>query len=602
MTQTRHRPVPDPSEKTGYPPRSAIGGFLRRSPKIISARSHFRHFFYYVARDGRGRELVPSPVHDFLCDLFESCWRNFQNLSIVAMPGLGKTTIAAHMPVWVLGLDPAETVACVSADVSDSTDQVSYIRGLVLDERVVEVFPGMTPDLDRADAKRGWEKSRFFLRPPAGGAQSQNPSVQAVSAIPTKERIRVSFGLFDDLNTRRVAYSVPIRKRLEEAFTNTWVAGRLQNSRGGLGSHGWALSLQNCWLQADLGHVLAVRPDFASVWVGVSEDRSRCLVMVRNLPPESNPLALDPGAYEALPAGVAQRRNLPWDAWTVPLPPGMSKDGLDEMFEADPETFRRSHRLIAPDASDLLFLDWRNCADPDERTAAEVLGAESDPAGLPLYSGDVLDRWTLAAGVDVSGGKRAGNAVSVWARDKTGRKVRCEAWRFGGGYAAIIDKFDELERRGARFRLVNFESNAIQDELRKAILELVRSRGGQAPDWTRRMVGFMTGSNKHDPGKGLPALALEMQRAPETGAIVHPGGSAKLRFETGEGFRALETALDECPVMIAAGKTPDILMADWFGWSGVSDVLGGGRAHAQGGGDDGRPRGVRLGTRRRLRF
>ena len=552
---------------------SDLADFLRSLPQANAGRQSFREFFYAVASDGRGEAVEQTPLHSYLCDLFESCWRHGRNLSLVAMPGIGKTTIAAHMAPWILGLDASETVACVSADLSDSTDQVSYIRQLIQSQAYTNTFPATRPDIERSTVKRAWKKDRFFLQLPSGQT-GQTPQVQAVAATPTKERIRVSFGLFDDLMTRASAYSTARRTTLEAAFFETWLGGRLKHSRGGFGKHGWALCLQNCWLLDDLGHKLAGRPDFASVWVGVSPDLDAARVLVRGLDPEIDPLR-DPDHYHAINAGQTVRRNIAWQDWRLPLPAGMTVEKLREERDAAPSSFARSHFLVAPDATDLQFPNWRNCS-RDDATTAELLGVES-VSGLPVISSEARQRLTFAAGVDVSGRGRAGNAIAVWALTPERVKIRCECKRFGGGFDAIRKEFADLERRGYRFSLILFESNAVQGELREAIRALefanAKAEGQEPADWPRRLASFTTGANKSSPAVGLPRLAAEMETAGQTGAIQHPGAQAKQQGAAGEGMRSLETALDECPQIMRSGETPDDIMADWFAWTALQRAV-----------------------------
>lgn len=538
------------------PPRDALFEHMKA---LHRARRSFCSFAHFVGRDKRGKPFGERPDTRLMCDAMEHAWSNQRSLSIVATPGIGKSTFARLFALWLEGRDPSLCVVVTSADRSVSRNMVSLCRQIVLaSPQFAACFPEVMPDEERSRAGRGWRMDEFFLRRPEG-AQTADPSVKAMAAEPKAEALRVDLLVADDMMTGKVARSDALRDAMKAAFQGTW-RGRLSNSRGP-GEDGIFVTLSNCWHRDDLGHDLLRDTRATSMWIGVAEGNRELFVRLANPLPD-HPLIANPERYGARLVRESEREAV----YQMPMSGALNPESLDAEERATPENFRRGRRLMAPDDSSIMFPGWR-AGYRDGANAARLIGpgAGMKPSGEVYIHPDQRHLYVVGWGLDMAGQHRPGDALAVVVASKERQEIiPAGVWKGNWGLEQVATLFDSLCALGLDPDLAFLENNGVQAKVVQAL-----KRHGQGDAWRHKLRGFTTGSNKMDPTGGLPDLALDMacQRT------VWPGAMADLRNAMGERFRALEAILDHCPRVLKAGESPDEMMALWFAWGAANLVL-----------------------------
>lgn len=545
-------------------------GKVSAGERVGFARASLRGFVYAAGRDVLGRPLHRSGVTDLLADSLQHALQENQSLSVVAVPGLGKSTAVRLALLWELGNDPQTCMVVTGADKSVSRHTVSLLRAEVASGAAFRaIFPGVRPDYEReagetAKHLRGWTLEYFFLRR-AEGAFSADPTLCAMAARPQAETLRIKRLVLDDFMTEAVAESGQLRESYKGHFAGTW-RGRLANARA-QGQDGIFLAFQNCWHQEDLGHALLEDPTTTSLWLGVSEDNSRIRARLANAP-ESHPLRACPELYAATPiAEAGARAGLASEqVFDMPLPPGWARDWLDRKESAGPAAFSRTWRLIAPGSASLMFKGWR--AAYRKAHVADLLrgGVSREPvAGLARLSPDFRGDFAIGVGYDIAGKTRPGDSLTVLAAPWDTQVAAVVETRKGNwSVAEVADLLDDFCERGWTPNLIFVENNATQSKIVGALEH--HSIGRR---WANRVVGFLTGRNKMDPIAGLPGMALDIQRE----LLLWPAEMKRCPGAVGESFRKLEGSLDRCPRVFSGVSTPDDLMSLWLAWNALRRVL-----------------------------
>jgi hypothetical protein len=545
---------------------------LKRMKRLSRARRRFSDFAHFVGRDKQGKAFVERPDTRLLCDAMEHAWKSQRSLSVVASPGMAKSTMGRLFLMWLLGRDASLSTVVTSADRSVSRNMVSLCRSIVLaNPDYADTFAEVMPDEERSRVGRGWRMDEFFLRRPEG-AQTADPSVKAMAAEPKAEALRVDLLLADDMMTGKVARSDALRSAMKEAFQGTW-RGRLTNSRGP-GLDGIFVTLSNCWHRSDLGHDLLKDERCASLWIGVAPGNRKLFARLVNPLPD-HPLLKTPERYEA--ELVKESDSGKEFIFHLPMAGALDPASLDAEERATPEDYRRSRRLMAPDESSVMFPGWRAAYRPG-LNVAQLLGpgAGLDAAGKLFIHPDCRREFVVGWGFDMAGQHRPGDALAVCVSPLARQDIVLGALFKGNwGLDEIASLFDTLCAAGLDPDLAYLENNGVQSKLVKA---LQRHNSGNL--WRKKLAGFCTGSNKMDPTGGLPDLALDLRRE----RCVWPGGMADLGNAMAERYRAMEGILDHCPRVLGPGESPDELMAFWLAWSAANLILRRRAGHSKSGG------------------
>ena len=548
-----------PATAHAIDPRAAMlaDGVLARvrwADPIDKARRDFTAFAQTIGLDREGKGLADDHLNAILDGAMIKCHAAGRHLSIVAPPGIRKSTRARLFALWQLGRDVNASIVFTSASLAVAESNVSFCRDIItrrgLGERISyrQIFHEVIPDDIRSTKRkdggqRGWRQDKFFL---VTQAQSADAAMEAVAVKTDAENRRVNILIPDDVMTRQIAYSAVKREALCSAFFGTWIDGRLS-----LG--GWCCALQNCWHQADLAHRLLADPRFCSVWIGVREDCEALEIRITN-PPPGFELTEHPERFGMTAAGNG--------IFHAPLPQakGFTAEELRAKSRNPRTMFQNLYRLIAVTDADRMFPHWINRA-AHPGTVAQMLGV-GERAGLPVFEAHHRSRFAVAAGIDIAGEKRRGDVVTFWARGNGHiHPLEIHTGNFDiEGYFRILD---DAWNRGIHFGVAMVENNGVQSKIRDGIRAIARGRN---VPWLGRILPFATGSNKADPNIGLSAMDAELQ----TGYIVWPEGEARRTDAAhAEAWRLLEGHFAECPKILGSGETPDDLMASWFARRGL---------------------------------
>ena len=522
------------------------------------ARQSFLTFQEITGRDRLGNPLRNDPHNRLLCALYQACYESGRWVSDVEPAGLGKSTRARNFANWALGNDPRMSICFISAEESASKKNVSLCRQLISRDAYRDIFPNVIPDnersllADKQNQVRGWTKEQFFLKP-IGNEQSADPAMESSAAIPFGEFRRVDMLCIDDLMSRTVANSDTLREKFISAGKETWLDGRLSNGR-------FCLALQNCWHTEDFAHKLLTDKRFCSVWIGASEDTRSMRIWLWN-PPEDFNLLTDPSIYDAIPVQPSRHGLLPDFQFHIPFPndPKLySYESLSRAEVSQPEIFRRSWRTQAASVKDRMFPSWgkRIC---DNVTVAQLMQID-EQGGLPWFRDDNFNRFVFGGGMDISSGKRRGDAIWFLARDGSHKIYPVEHHRGTYCIAEVADILESAWRRGLRWSVFYVESVGVQDKIMHE-LQIHARAAGRNYAWSHTIQPFITGSNKQSPELGLPSIDVELS----TGQILWAGAeSARRDVAHADDWRQCESEFADCPRFPEPGRTPDGPMGFWF--------------------------------------
>lgn len=531
------------------------------------AAEEFETYYEYVGKNrAGGNEFTLNPITRIIAHSLVACFNDRKNFSLVAPPGLFKTTMIRLFMTWVLGRDPLARQIVVSAETTLSQRITAACRNQIMDSRFRAVFPLVKLDTLKnrtfAKGKDGEESAtmgnqiaKFYLTNSGG---DPDPAMEAVAAEPQGEMRRVDLGMFDDMSTRHNALSPTQRKSIRETFLQTWLDGRLKNpDRPGL-----AICSHNLWHDDDLPSHLAKNPRFCSVWIGVSSDMRGMFVRIKNPPPGFDPL-VNPQKYGAEKTGASELR----------LPLLGTGDWTHEKLMAMKETnpfFSCQYQLIALEDKDRMFPSWAN--------RKQIHGATIPGNQVDLYSGAKLTEdgklffpphisanYGFSAGIDIAGMKRPmGNALCMMSIDANRRKTIPEIHFGCDTTAKRFEIIDSAWKRGFRFLTIRVEDNGVQSGMR-AELQILAEREGC--EWATLIEPHYTNANKLDPALGLPTIDLDVAN----GKLLWADNCTRPGQYLSEHFTTLEQQMHICPKLATEKSTPDGPMALWFADKGLRD-------------------------------
>lgn len=560
MNATLPAPAPTRAASSRNPLGAAVLDGLARRARALRRpeRRDVEAFFAAVVRDEADRPLRLDPFSRLWLSTLARCRAERRHVNMKGPPGLGKSIIARGFVAHEIGRDPAIRTASIAADVAAAQDACSLVRSIVLTDAFQDVFPEAKPDYERsriagrgkARDERGWRMDGWFLR---AAGQRKDPTMGAYACVPKREDLRLEIILADDLVTELTANSLAECEKIERAFFNTWLEGRLSNG-------GWMIHLQNNRKRGDLGDKLREDRRFCSVFVGVDPSLDRMFARLWH-PPEGLPLLADPAAFECEP----ERPRDGADAeFSFPIPeqrgPEWSRAALQSR---NPAALRKLYCLVGSAPEDCLFPSWGARRIARGADAPQSVGLRRGGEGIPIASEDDRMRLAFGAGLDLSGMGRAGNVFSLWSLDTRGvrRPLVLAAFKDVRDAIALAD---QCWRAGLYFRRLYVETNGVQEQVAALVRSDAERRG---TGWHHRIAGFRTGSNKMSDAMGLPAVDSMLA----LGEIEWPETEARANARWGRLWSAREADYESVTRADAAraGGTPDAIMADWFALSAL---------------------------------
>lgn len=189
----------------------AVRALLRRASR---ARKDPADFFEFVVKEERtGAKLQLAPHQRVIFSFVEAHPR-----AVLRLPsGASKTYTMATLGLHLLGNDPTERGAIISAAVEQAKKPLSMMGDYIEDERGIYpelhlVFPELRPSTRAKDA---WQQSRIVVDRRAG---IRDPSVAAVGYGGKLPGSRLSWILVDDLLTEENTRTAESRRQV-----NRWV-------------------------------------------------------------------------------------------------------------------------------------------------------------------------------------------------------------------------------------------------------------------------------------------------------------------------------------------------------------------------------------------
>lgn len=540
--------------------------FAERTAHIHDARTDAN---YFIAASGcildeQGRPLPYSDYQGVYASTLQYCYSlpTKKHVAHMAPPGLGKSVLTRGFLCWAIGNNPALKTIVISAEVKLAARPVTRCRNVVGRGVYRVFFPDAIPDTSRERDKKnkirddefkdeggkmGWTMKDWFLVVP--GSQSVDPTMSADAAIPTGEARRPDILVADDTMSRTICGSSVMMDEAIGAFHETWLNGRLSNN-------GWCVVNHNCWRSDDLLHRLRKDSRFVSLWIGVNDDNDRLFVRLWN-PPPGLPVIRYPRRFHAVEVNPLDAADVEFE---IPFPE--NRHEWEPAFVAaraknDPESHRMLFQLKAQSVETVMFPNWPARRQP-VAYPAQLIGCDETANHIPIMKPIDLMRWTVVGGLDWSGRKRRGKALTLMARDSETRvvipiyhsRIKTDPNK-PGRVQMVANELRMLWNLGIHWQLVNAEDNAIQGELNDSIRTL-----GFGEDWIHTIADYTTDGVKMDVRNGLPPIDVKIQM----GGIVWPYGMAAVNPD----WSVLESEMATIQRELNPGETPDGPMTIWF--------------------------------------
>jgi len=237
---------------------------------------------------------------------------------------------------------------------------------------------------------------------------------------------------------------------------------------------------------------------------------------------------------------------------TCPLPTGWTP----KMLQAERQSlgalpFERCYRQRAVSETDKTFQHFARCY--DDQLSFTMAGERA-----------MRERWPCYVGVDISGPRRPGTAISVIGIDpnEPGRRQWVDARAGRWGSVALAGQLDDVYRR-YDVKVVRVENNSVQE-----LFFGIVAADPEKHLWGRLVEPFTTTAKaKWDIETGIMTMDLEFQNQ---GWVIPARQMTDHDFESAEHYR--ECA--ECRALHEVGAHPmfpstDILMSLWIARSGA---------------------------------
>jgi len=555
--------------------RRLLRGILSRAER---ARNDPAEFFRFALREERTQARIETAAHQRVLFSFV---QHYQRCVIRMPAGSSKTFCMAALTLWLLGNDPTERGAIISASQEQAAKPFSMVQDYLADEHRLYpemhlVFPALRPSIRQKDK---WTDTRLVVERPPG---IRDASLAAIGIDGALQGARLSWILVDDALSEENTATPAQRLKLNKLFFSKVISRKdVERSR--------IVVTNTPWHPGDLTHALE-KAGWPTLTMSIEGD-----ITVTNAPDwdtdelRVNPLSRNPSCeglrlvshdsedYGAplcvkLRNGDIVRANddeiasfqrgertdlFYFDVdGTVPLwPEKFPIEAIEELrdvtYASEPQTYNQMYRcLCRDDASAKCKIEWiEKCKDQAvtlgvHTLVSEYRGPNVTVTGVDLAIGegeqhDYTALFTFEVLPSITIPTEKGNRIVRNAR----KILDVEYGRFAG--RLIVDKIIGKVRAYNSF--VRVETNAAQDFIRQWILDV---------DIAIPVKAHTTGKNKTQRVIGVEGLFIEL----ESGAWIIPCDPNTRAMP-----EPVRRWVDECLYyQPPPAHTGDILMAAWL--------------------------------------
>jgi hypothetical protein len=545
------------------------------------ARRDPARFFEFCLREEKTQARVTTVAHQRVLFSFVQAFPR----CVIRMPaGSSKTFCMAALTLWLLGCDPTERGAIISASEGQAAKPFSMVQDYLEDEHRAYpemhlTFPALRPSPRQKDK---WTETRLVVDRPPG---IRDASLSAIGIDGMLQGARLSWILVDDVLSEENTSTPAARQKINRLFFSKVLSRKdIERSR--------IVVTNTPWHPGDLTHALE-RAGWPTLTMSIEgditvtnadewdTDELRCDPRSRN--PRNEGLRLSahdsedygaPLCRKAKDGEIVRATEREIEAWRrgeradlfyfdldgeVPLwPEKFPIEAIEELrdvtYASEPHVYNQMYRCrVRDDATAKCKVEWIERA--KDRALAlghfslvkEYRGGNVTVTGLDLALGeDERHDYTAFFTFEVipvvqvppfldRPGKTLKNARRI---------LDVEFGRFPG--RVVVDKLIDKVRRYNSF--VRVESNGGQDFLRQWVLDV---------DISIPVKAHTTGKNKTQRVIGVEGLFIEL----ESGAWIIPCDP-----ETRAVHPAVRRWIDEClEYQPPPAHTGDVLMASWLG-------------------------------------
>lgn len=544
-----------------------------------TARRDPARFFEFALREEKTQARITAAAHQRVLFSFVQAFPR----CVIRMPaGSSKTFCMAGLTLWLLGLDPTERGAIISASEMQAAKPFSMVQDYLEDEHHAYpelhlTFPALRPSPRQKDK---WTETRLVVDRPPG---IRDASLAAVGLDGALQGARLSWILVDDVLSEENTATPAARQKVNRLFFSKVLSRKdIERSR--------IVVTNTPWHPADLTYALekagwptltmSIEGDItitnADEWDTDelrSDPRSRnprnegLRLAAHDSEDYGAPLCRKAASGETIRATEHEieqcRRGERSDLFfydidgEVPLwPEKFPQEAIEELrdvtYANEPQTYNQLYRcLCRDDASAKCKVEWiERCKDQalsfgHHSFVHEYRGSNFTVTGVDLAIGeDEKHDYTAFFTFEII-------PQIVVTTDKGPRTIRnarkildVEFGRYAG--RTIVDKLIDKVRRYQSF--VRVETNAAQDFIRQWVLDV---------DIAIPVKAHTTGKNKTQRIIGVEGLFIEL----ESGAWLIPCDPVTRAVP-----EAVRRWIDECLYyQPPPAHTGDLLMASWLG-------------------------------------
>jgi hypothetical protein len=575
---------PPDSEPAASESEQPPASYNRRLLQAVLARAERARrdpaeFFRFALREERTQARLDTAAHQRVLFSFV---QHYQRCVIRMPAGSSKTFCMAALTLWLLGLDPTERGAVISASEGQAAKPFSMVQDYLEDEHHAYpelhlTFPALRPS---PRAKDKWTETRLVVDRPPG---IRDASLAATGIDGQLQGSRLSWILVDDVLSEENTSTPALRQKLNRLFFSKIL------SRKDIGKSRIVVT-NTPWHPGDLTYALE-RAKWPTLTMSIEgditvtnaddwdTDELRCDPHSRNPRNEGLRLAShdseDYGAplcvktktgeiFRATDAEVdafrkGERTDLFYfdidgeiPLWPEKFPIEAIEELRDVTYANEPQTYNQLYRcLCRDDASAKCKVEWiEKCKDQavsvgHHSLVSEYRGQNITVTGVDLAIGED-DRHDFTAFFTFEVLPLIVIPTEKGTRTiKNARKILdVEYGRFAG--RLIVDKLIDKVRRYNSF--VRVETNAAQDFIRQWVLDV---------DIAIPVKAHTTGKNKTQRIIGVEGMFIEL----ESGAWIIPCDP-----HTRAMHEAVRRWVDECLYyQPPPAHTGDLLMASWLG-------------------------------------
>jgi hypothetical protein len=503
--------------------------------RVALAREDVGEMFELVFREERDQSALTLAAHQRLLFAFvDAC-----QFSVVRMPvGSSKTFCMGALTVHLLGKDPTQRGAVVSATQGQASKVVGMVANYIEDDRLSAplraVFPHLRPSQREMDP---WTQTKLVVDRPAG---IRDASLIALGVGTAVLGSRFGWILCDDILSQENTLTPDQRDKTNNYFDGS-VLTRLDP-----GSNAKIVVTNTPWNQDDLTYRLA-----AAGWPTITMDIYGNILfenvdladpLFAEVAALVRPSAVDPEAWRLVEHGEDPDEAIP--LWPERFP-------LEEIEKRRkqylPQQFAQAYLCKAfDDRSSRCKTEWIDqCKEQGEDL--DFLWSLSPEERTKLDR-----RAFVVTGVDLAAKKKNETSLTVVFSALVYPNGDMQPLWIDAGKYTSPEIRDLVISHHERYDSVVFvEDNGVQQWM----LEMIGEKT-TIPVWP-----FQTGMNKWHPAYGVESVFLLMQQS----KWIIPNVDGKVRPEIAQWLK-------ECRGFTPVGHTGDLLMASWFAKEGARVV------------------------------